>query len=231
MSMDEYKQGSHACFNNTGTELLPKVIKPGRTETSKETIDYSNNNMSLMKIALMACLLVLVRGDVPSCCPENKSPSGGPSNNPNAVVCKFERSSLSLKCEKGSSSHTCKVVKATGKTEADQKGPTPYGEYLIGNYHTSTTYSGLDWYKLYPKKEDNSGYYGYWSANNLGRSTMGLHPGRVSWGCVTVDASNCNSGGYDCYNRDSCWTQIKSIVSSGSMTYRKSTYSGILYVV
>ncbi|XP_031550165.1 uncharacterized protein LOC116287621 [Actinia tenebrosa] len=189
-----------------------------------------------MKIALITCLLVLIspgsRGiTVPSCCPESQSPSGGPSQNTGAVVCYFRRTSLTLECIKGSSRHTCTIVRASASSEYEQRGPTPYGEYLIGKHRSSTTYPGLDWYRLYPKKEDNSGYYGYYSPNKKGRSTMGLHPGKVSWGCVTVATISCSSGSYSCYNSNSCWRQIKRIVNSGNMYYRGSSYSGILYVV
>ncbi|XP_032227125.1 uncharacterized protein LOC116610374 isoform X2 [Nematostella vectensis] len=192
-----------------------------------------------MKLVLLGCLMLLVtrglgcggwraskpRITIPSCCPESKSPSGGPKVNSGAAVCYFYRSTLRVKCIKGSSERTCTAVQAGGN------GPTPYGEYLIGTQSTSTNYAGLDWYNLYPKKEDNSGYYPYHQPNHQGRSHMGLHPGRVSLGCVTVKAGGCSSGDVSCYNRDSCWRQIKSIVNSGHMYYRGSSYSGILYVV
>ncbi|CAH3018633.1 unnamed protein product, partial [Porites evermanni] len=45
-------------------------------------------------------------------------------------------------------------------------GPTPRGEYLIGNRYTNPRYN-IDWYNLYPKKEDNSGYYGYTQRTKL----------------------------------------------------------------
>uniref|UniRef100_A0A6P8JH65 Uncharacterized protein LOC116309115 n=1 Tax=Actinia tenebrosa TaxID=6105 RepID=A0A6P8JH65_ACTTE len=211
-----------------------------------------------MKVVLISCLLVLIATDrglscfpsrggggggggrttnkaqitVPSCCPESQSPSGGPSQNKGAAVCYFYRSSLQVKCIKDNSVHTCDVARAPDRYESDPKGPTPYGEYLIGKHRYDTNYPGLDWFNLYPKKEDNTGYYGYFSANNQGRSQMGLHPGRVSWGCVTVSTPHCSGGDIiNCYNSDSCWTSIKNIVNSGHMNYKGYSYSGILYVV
>ena len=95
-------------------------------------------------------------------------------------------------------------------------GPTPRGEYLIGKRYTHRKH-GIDWYNLYPKKQDNSGYYGYTQRTEKGRFAMGLHPGTVSLGCVTVKTQT-------------CWNQIRGIIDRGNMYYRGSAYSGFLYV-
>ena len=101
-------------------------------------------------------------------------------------------------------------------------GPTPRGEYLIGKRSCN---DGTDWYKLYPKKEDNSGYYPYEEATKTGRDRMGLHPGTISEGCVTVKAPN--------GNEDPCWKKIREVIDCCNMRYRGkiiSDYSGFLYV-
>lgn len=129
---------------------------------------------------------------------------------------------------RGRRSKTCDAVATHETSETEAYGPTPMGEYLIGQKRDN---NGKDWFNIYPKKEDNSGYYGYWDRTENGRRTMGLHPGRVSEGCVTVDTSDkCSTGDNYCYNTHRCWRGIKSLVNRGSMTYKGSTYSGILYV-
>lgn len=142
------------------------------------------------------------------------SPAGGPSRNPNAVVCTSYRSSNYITCKKGGSSVTCTTQPPTETRDDRYGGPTPRGEYLIGERYTHSM--GIDWYNLYPKKEDNSGYYGYTQRTQKGRNTMGLHPGTRSLGCVTV--------------KKTCWQKIRSVIESGSMQYRGSGYSGFLYV-
>ena len=48
---------------------------------------------------------------------------------------------------------------------------------------------------------------------------MGLHPGSLSLGCVTVR------------DEDNCWELTSNALGSGSMTYKGSGYSGFLYVL
>jgi len=122
---------------------------------------------------------------------------------------------------RGSSSVTCTTQPPRERRDDRYGGPTPRGEYLIGKRYTNPQYN-IDWYNLYPKKEDNSGYYGYTQRTRTGRYAMGLHPGRVSLGCVTVKAPT--------YNRDACWQRIRRVIDSGNMYYRGSSYSGFLYV-
>ncbi|XP_074633548.1 uncharacterized protein LOC141892246 [Acropora palmata] len=144
------------------------------------------------------------------------SPAGGPSRNPNAVVCTSYRSSNQVTCKKGGSSVTCTTQPPTVTRDDQDKGPTPRGEYLIGRRYIHWRYN-IEWYNLFPKKEDNSGYYSYTQSTKTGRSHMGLHPGSVSEGCVTVKEST-------------CWGNIRSVIDSGTMQYRGSSYSGFLYV-
>lgn len=114
---------------------------------------------------------------------------------------------------------TCTTQPPVEKSEYISEGPTPLGEYLIGKKYTHPTHR-IDWYRLYPKKEDNSGYYSYTQPTQNGRYAMGLHPGSVSLGCVTVITST----------SDRCWQRIRRVIDSGNMRYRRSDYSGFLYV-
>ena len=116
---------------------------------------------------------------------------------------------------------TCTTQPPSEPRDDKYGGPTPRGEYLIGKRYTHPSHR-IDWYNLYPKKEDNSGYYGYTQPTQKGRYAMGLHPGTVSLGCVTVKAP--------LYNNDPCWKKIRKVIDSGSMWYRGSGYSGFLYV-
>lgn len=116
---------------------------------------------------------------------------------------------------------TCTTQPPSEPRDDRPGGPTPRGEYLIGNRYTHQSH-GIDWYRLYPKKEDNSGYYGYLQRTKKGRFAMGLHPGTESLGCVTVYAPS--------YDDDSCWQRIRRVIDSGNMYYRGSSYKGFLYV-
>ena len=118
--------------------------------------------------------------------------------------------------------HTCTTQPTAERRDDRFGGATPLGEYLIGKRYAHQPHN-VDWYKLYPKKEDNCGYYRYDQPNKKGRSAMALHPGRDSLGCVTVKAPN--------YNNDPCWQKIRAIIDGGNMLYRRSGYSGFLYVV
>ena len=122
---------------------------------------------------------------------------------------------------RGNSSITCNTLLPTLVTKDDQEGgPTPLGEYLIGKRRIND--EGIDWYNLYPKKEDSSGYYGFNESTQTGRDRMGLHPGVDSKGCVTVFAPT--------YNSDPCWQLIRKLVDYGKLSYRNSSYSGFLFV-
>ena len=123
---------------------------------------------------------------------------------------------------RGNTQVTCPTQPPKEARDDKQGGPTPLGEYLIGNRYKHRRHN-IDWYNLYPKKEDNSGYYGYTQPTKKGRFAMGLHPGKVSLGCVTVKAPT--------YDNDPCWQKIRKVIDAGNMNYRGSTYSGFLYVV
>ena len=116
---------------------------------------------------------------------------------------------------RGGVSETCGTVSPTETRDDRFGGPTPLGEYLIGKRYRHSRLN-IDWYNLYPKKENNPGYYGYYQRTRKGRYAMGLHPGTRSLGCVTVVKS--------------CWPSIRSVVDSGNQPYCGSCYSGYLFV-
>lgn len=128
---------------------------------------------------------------------------------------------VTLTFPRGRASATCPIQPPEERRDDHFGGPTPRGEYLIGKRYKHPKHR-IDWYRLYPKKENNSGYYRYTQPTRKGRSVMGLHPGLVSLGCVTVRAPT--------YNSDACWQRIRSVIDLGNMTYRRSSYSGFLYV-
>lgn len=135
------------------------------------------------------------------------SSSSSDSSNSRPVVCYFYRSSNRITCTKGGVSATCGTVSPSQTRDDRFGGPTPLGEYLIGKRYN------IDWYNLYPKKEDNSCYY---QRTRKGRYAISLHPGTRSLGCVTVVKS--------------CWPSIRSVVDSGNQPYCGSYYSGYLFV-
>ena len=92
---------------------------------------------------------------------------------------------VTLTFPRGRASATCPTQPPKERRDDRFGGPTPRGEYLIGKWKIHKRH-GIDWYNLYPKKEDNSGYYPYRQPTRKGRSVMGLHPGKMSLGCVTV---------------------------------------------
>jgi hypothetical protein len=154
------------------------------------------------------------------------SPSGGPTGNPNAIVLISMRTSRKLKWKTADGTvRTVDLIMPSITDDTATGGPTPYGEYLIGQRYTHATHN-IDWYKLYPRMKNNQGYFGYTAATETGRSAMGLHPGTVSLGCATVDIGSSRP-----YDTNSNWIALRTYVNGGAFTYRGSGYSGFLYVV
>ena len=153
------------------------------------------------------------------------SPSGGPSGNSGAVVLISYRISKKLGWKVGNTVHEANIVSPVITDDTQTNGPTPVNEYLIGQRYTHGVHN-IDWYKLYPRKEDNSGYYPYDQATATGRFSMGLHPGAVSLGCVTVD-----SAGASPYDSNQTWVSLRNHVDGGAFTYNGSSFVGFLYVV
>lgn len=65
------------------------------------------------------------------------------------------------------------------------------GEYKVGVVEFNTGIR-INWVNLYPKKKKEDGYWDYYCKNpDSGRSKIGLHPGSVSLGCISVPDSQC----------------------------------------
>lgn len=151
------------------------------------------------------------------------SPSGGPSKNPDAAVFVLFRASKKL-CWVADGKVVSVEVQPTEETDDTKPGgPTPVGEYLIGKRYTHDDHK-IDWYKLYPRIEDNSGYYGYTAKTKTGRFAMGLHPGARSLGCATVKSSE------KPYDSSEKWKLVRGKLDSSKLVYKKDDFSGFLYV-
>ena len=151
------------------------------------------------------------------------SPAGGPSKNPDAAVFVFLRESNKLCWVENGNVSLVEIKPTKEKNDTKQKGPTPLGEFLIGQRFTHGEHK-IDWYKLYPRIEDKTGYYGYTAKTKTGRFAMGLHPGAVSHGCVTVKSNS------DPYDEAEGWKLIRKKLDSATLTYKGDSFSGLLYV-
>ena len=153
----------------------------------------------------------------------DKSPAGGPSKNADAAVLVLFRKSHKL-CWIADRKLVCVEIKPTDETDdTKQGGPTPFGEYLIGMRFKHDDHK-IDWYKLYPRIEDNSGYYGYTAKTKTGRFAMGLHPGSVSLGCVTVKSSDTP------YDKSDIWKTVRDKLDASKLKYKSDDFTGFLYV-
>lgn len=157
------------------------------------------------------------------------SPAGGLVKNKDAAILVFYRKSNKLLWLKNKDVDTYELI--TAKTIAPEEtddnkigGPTPVGEYLIGQRYQNATHK-IDWYRLYPRKEDNSGYYKYKEKTKKNRNEMGLHPGKVSLGCATVFAAK------KPYDKEATWAPVRDHVDAGKLRYNKDDFSGYLIVV
>lgn len=155
---------------------------------------------------------------------EKYSPAGGASKNPKAAVLVLFRKSQKLGIVRAGKLKTVVVVSPAETDDTKNGGPTPVGEYLIGMRRKHPDQK-IDWYNLYPRIEDNSGYYGYSAETKKGRSAMGLHPGKISLGCATVRSDK------DPYDSDPNWESIRAVVDSGELKYKNDDFRGFLYVV
>lgn len=153
-----------------------------------------------------------------------ESPAGGPIGNKTAAIVVFFRVSKTLCWLENRQIVKVEVTPTRETDDTKESGPTPLGEFLIGERYTHSTHK-IDWYKLYPRLEDNKGYYGYTAKTKSGRSAMGLHPGAVSEGCVTVTS---NSRPYDA---SLGWQRLKKHLDEGKLEYKNDTFVGFLYVI
>jgi hypothetical protein len=152
------------------------------------------------------------------------SPAGGPNSNPAAAVFVFFRKSKKLCWVADGKVVSVAIVPTKELDDTKAGGPTPVGEYLIGRRFKHDKHK-IDWYRLYPRIENNSGYYGYTAKTKTGRFAMGLHPGAVSLGCVTVRSTKVP------YDRSDVWNSVRQELDSSNLRYKNDGFSGFLYVV
>lgn len=158
----------------------------------------------------------------------NNSPSGGPTGHPGAVVLIAYRAAGIVRWKQGGDTHDAATIQPVETDDTKEGGPTPLGEYLIGERYVHEQLN-RDWYRLYPRKEDSSGYYPYTARTQTDRDRMGLHPGSISEGCTTIAVPGATSGAEASSHPN--WLKVRDYLETGSMTYRGSSYKGFLYVV
>lgn len=152
------------------------------------------------------------------------SPAGGPSKNSDAAVFVLFRKSEKLGWIDSERLVTVDVVTPNEKDDKREFGITPVGEFLVGLPFKHPKHE-CDWCKLYPRIEDNSGYYGYGAQTKMGRFAMGLHPGRISQGCVTVKSELFP------YDSNVNWKKVREILNSRRMKYKSDDFCGFLFVI
>lgn len=121
----------------------------------------------------------------------------------------------------------CNTVIPTEKDENIEKGPLPLATYLIDTERINKEVHNTPWHNLLAPLEDGTGYYGYgdkflWRIYRNRRCNFGLHPGTVSWGCVTVNHSD--------------WNDVNNFTNSGSLKYlgnngKEQHFNGYLTVL
>lgn len=114
------------------------------------------------------------------------------------ATCTYQPSKLKVTCSNSRTSVTCDTQSPSGGYSAP-----PAKTYLIETMRIHTELN-REWFNLNPKKSTSSGYWDYYSVDpDTGRSTIGLHPGTISHGCVTILDSN-------------CWIRLRDVLKSVS---------------
>lgn len=106
------------------------------------------------------------------------------SANCSAATCTYYRSSNSI---------TCGGVTCNTQGNVGGAGILPAGYYYISTFRINENIGNTPWFNLYKQKSDGSGFWDYYSdiPEENCRGRFGLHPGRISEGCVTVLSSSC----------------------------------------
>ena len=85
----------------------------------------------------------------------------------------------------------CDTKRPSQTSSSKANGPAPDGLYSIGAVYTHRTH-GISWANLYPIKQNGNGWWDYYRTNPAtGRGYIGLHPGQISQGCITVTDQSC----------------------------------------
>lgn len=123
----------------------------------------------------------------------------------NAVYVSYHRRSHRFEFD----GNAVQTVVPTGRSDTEDKGPLPVARYLIDTYRV---HKKIGWFNLHAPLENGKGYYGFgdrWFTYRNRRNGFGLHPGTVSWGCVTISGSKDSEE----------WRAVKNYVSAGTLTY------------
>lgn len=98
----------------------------------------------------------------------------------------------------------CSTATPFNSAEDDSNGPLPKGVYFVGD---ARTYHPVDWFELFPQRDDLSGVWDYNtnSDENYCRGGFGFHEGSRSAGCITVKGPLDATG---------CFEQVKNFVTS-----------------
>jgi len=88
-------------------------------------------------------------------------------------------------------SHSTRKVKCGDQECSAITDNTPIGYYKLGAVEWNSGKRRY-WVNLYPKKINGNGYWDYYCANpDTGRSKIALHPGSISFGCISIPDSSC----------------------------------------
>ncbi|MEY4534579.1 MAG: hypothetical protein RLZZ246_897 [Planctomycetota bacterium] len=151
--------------------------------------------------------------------PQPKGPAGSP---PGGVVCWVDYVSLAITCRLGDTWITCRLVPSSGRRDwLRPGGATPPGEYLINPVRQHPNHH-IPWYDLEPLDPNDNRYVPYHRRDRHGRRYYGLHPGRTSEGCVTIDRDH--EGGAE------CWKKLQALIDQGTLTYDGKPRRGTLIV-
>jgi RHS repeat-associated protein len=149
--------------------------------------------------------------------PQPTGPAGSP---PSGVVCWVDYVNLAITCRLGDTWITCRIVLSSGGRDwLRPGGTTPPGEYLINPVRQHPDHH-IPWYDLEPLDPNDNRYVPYHRRDRHGRKHYGLHPGRISGGCVTIDRNH--EGGAE------CWKKLQALIEQGTLTFDGKPRRGTL---
>ncbi|KAK9762678.1 hypothetical protein K7432_011358 [Basidiobolus ranarum] len=147
----------------------------------------------------------------------------------NAVKLVYHRSSCKLDVSLHGKTTTVSTVSTKGEDETQENGPTPLSSYIVDKHQIHDDHR-IDWFNLHQKMppQEGNGYYGYgqtWNSrldHGVRRNGMGLHPGIISYGCVTVVKSQ--------------WQMIIDMLKQGDLSYigsngKPQSFAGTLTII
>jgi hypothetical protein len=142
------------------------------------------------------------RSCVDGCVKKYPDPEGQCDDGDMGVECWVDYSGLSIACHLGDDWVSCPIVCPSQKDFKKELGPTPPGTYKIDKRRIHPRHQ-CGWYNLCAYSGSGCKFGGYNEGHPKypGRDSMGLHPGTVSQGCVTVTKD--------------CWDKLDALVQRG----------------